>query len=119
MPNFYFILGGNHKEHLYAAQKQSVHNFIQQLNCVESHYCRNTKEAVRKYLSADLNIKKLYKLFQESEHSNAAVKETYFRHIFNSNYNLGFGTPKTDACSKCLELKGKIASECDPQKKTY
>lgn len=113
----YLFSGGNRKEQKYAAQKQSIHNFIQRLSCVESHYCRKTKSAERKYLSSYLNINKLYKIYKESEYSNGAVKKSYFRHIFNSSYNLGFGTPKTDACSTCLELNSKIASENDPQKK--
>lgn len=115
----FFTLGGNRKEQKYAPQKQSIHNFIQKLQCVESHYCRKTKTAERKYLASELNISKIYKLYKDSEYSNADVKKSYFREIFNTNYNLGFGTPKTDACSKCLELTGKIASETDPQKRAF
>ncbi|CAH2096686.1 unnamed protein product [Euphydryas editha] len=87
--------GGNHKDHKYSAQKESIHQFIQKLKCVESHYCR-----------------------KNSECSNPWVKKSYFRSIFNKFYNIGFGSPKTDACSKCVELQEKIKNETDPTQKT-
>ncbi|RVE49656.1 hypothetical protein evm_005713 [Chilo suppressalis] len=109
--------GGNHKEHKYAAQKESIHKFIQKLKCVESHYCRKSKFAVRQYLPSELNINKLFKIYKDSEFSIPLVKNSYFRSIFNNYYNIGFGSPKTDVCSTCLELKEKIKLESDPQKK--
>nr|CAH7760530.1 unnamed protein product [Callosobruchus chinensis] len=36
------------------------------------------------------------------------VIHSYFRHIFNTCYNLGFGTPRTDVCSTFLSLSEKI-----------
>ncbi|CAH3987771.1 unnamed protein product [Pieris brassicae] len=109
--------GGNHKERKYAAQKQSVDNFIQKLKCVESYYCRKTKTAERRYLPSELNIYKLCKMFMESDDANTSVNGSHFRRIFNAHYNLGFGTPKTGVCSKCLELNEKIMIETDPNKK--
>ena len=43
------------------------------------------------------------------------VKPLYFRNIFNTSFNLGFGTPRVDVCSTCLQLteKIKVASEGD------
>lgn len=38
------------------------------------------------------------------------AKECYFRFIFNRLCNLGFGSPRVDVCSKCLELSEKIKS---------
>lgn len=90
---------------MYETQKLSVHNFIQKLQCVESHYCRKTKTAERKYLPSNLNINKLFKIYKDSEYYNSAVKQSYFRHI--------------DVCSKRLELTEKIASEQDPDKKAF
>lgn len=109
--------GGNHKDNKYRDQKTSVHNFIQNLKCVDAHYCRKTKDAERKYLSSELNTTKLYHLYTQSEYLNPNVKLSYFRQIFNNCYNIGFGAPQTDACSKCLELSNKIKSETDFNKK--
>ncbi|CAF4935334.1 unnamed protein product [Pieris macdunnoughi] len=56
-------------------------------------------------------------MFMESDDAHTSVKGSYFRRIFNTHYNLGFGAPKTDVCSKCLELNEKIKIETDPNKK--
>ncbi|CAG4975815.1 unnamed protein product [Colias eurytheme] len=56
-------------------------------------------------------------MYVESEYVLPEVKKSYFRRIFNTTYNIGFGTPKTDVCSTCLELIEKIKIEADPVKK--
>lgn len=69
------------------------------------------------YLSSDLNIKKIWRLYNESVDHTKKVKQSFFRRIFNSTYNLGFGTPRTDVCSRCLELTEKIKTSTEPDKK--
>lgn len=45
------------------------------------------------------------------------MKESYFRHIFCTEFNIGFGTPSTDACSTCISLAEKIKhSDCITKK---
>ncbi|CAF4948469.1 unnamed protein product [Pieris macdunnoughi] len=39
------------------------------------------------------------------------------RSIFNRFYNLGFGSPRTDTCSKCNELLERIKKSTDPSEK--
>lgn len=88
--------GGDRKTEKYAEKKESVHRFIQNLKCIESHYCRKSKEAERKYLPCELKIKKLYVMYNTDQcNAQLGVKLSYFRHIFNTEYNLGFGTPQT------------------------
>lgn len=41
-----------------------------------------------------------------------------FRKVFNTEFNLGFGSPKTDICSTCLQFQEKIKVETDIGKKT-
>lgn len=53
-----------------------------------------------------------------SETGHLAVKLSFFRKIFNTQYNVGFGTPRTDVCSTCLSLREKIKQEKDAGKKT-
>ncbi|XP_037302209.1 uncharacterized protein LOC119192498 [Manduca sexta] len=107
--------GGNRKINKFKDQKESIRNYIMKLKCIESHYCRSSSQE-RKYLSSDLNINKLYKMFKD-ENPQSVVKQSYFRHIFNSEFNLGFGTPKTDVCSTCIELNERINKENDRVKK--
>ncbi|CAB3252754.1 unnamed protein product [Arctia plantaginis] len=109
--------GGDRKTAKFADQKRSIHNYISTLQCIESHYCRKSKSAEGKYLPSELSLSKLFKMYKVSEHVDPLVKLSYFRHVFNTSYNIGFGTPKTDVCSTCLELKEKNKIERDLIKK--
>lgn len=110
--------GGFRKVEKYSQQKVSVMNFINQLKCVESHYCRGKSN--RKYLPSELNVKKLWKVYS-SETGHFAVKLPFFRKIHNTQYNVGFGTPRTDVCSTCLSLREKLKTRkrCWKENRTY
>ncbi|KXJ20296.1 hypothetical protein AC249_AIPGENE28589 [Exaiptasia diaphana] len=102
--------------------KQHIQSFPTEI----SHYSRDDNPN-KKYLSADLSINRMYMLYLEKEEpqvwkrqqerviakqQNVAmpqefkpiVSETSYRLIFNTQFNLGFGRPRTDTCSKCDEL---------------
>lgn len=109
--------GGDTRTKSYAQKLESVKKFIQKFKGTESHYCRS-KTAVRIYLSSELNIKKMWRMYEkECEDPNLKVKESYFRHVFNTCFNIGFGTPQTDACSTCIELCERMKRETDLTKK--
>lgn len=108
--------GGDHVSAKFNDKKQSIVEFISSLACSDVHYCRY--KSGRKYLPADLNIAKLHKMYNEKVEDNSLkVKECYFRYIFNRNFNIGFGSPRLDMCSTCIELKERMKLEKDPQKK--
>lgn len=90
----------------YQNKRQAVIRFIKKFKAIESHYCR-TKNSSRIYLSSDLNISKMWKMFSDS-HKELDVKHSFFRSIFRTKFNVGFGTPKTDECSTCLQLGSRI-----------
>lgn len=48
--------------------------------------------------------------------TNFVVKPFFFTCIFNTNFNIGFGSSVTDACSLYLSLKGKL-KRCQGRKK--
>lgn len=104
--------GGDRRTKLYDDKRRSVINFIKTFQCIESHYCRS-KSSVRVYVSSDLNIMKMHRMYNQSCDDSLKVKCAYFRHIFNTRFNIGFGTPRTDVCSKCLELTEKLKTEKD------
>ncbi|CAH4033330.1 unnamed protein product [Pieris brassicae] len=54
---------------------------------------------------------------QEGLEEDLKVKKGYFRKIFDNNYNLGFGSPRTDVCSVCLQLFEKIKRASDETEK--
>lgn len=45
------------------------------------------------------------------------VKQSYFRFVFNTTFNIGFKAPATDVCSTCTMLNEMIKLEEDPKKK--
>ena len=38
------------------------------------------------------------------------MRKWFFKKIFNTKFNLGFGTPATDTCSYCLQMKHKLST---------
>ncbi|CAH2089032.1 unnamed protein product [Euphydryas editha] len=103
--------GGDHVSHKHAHKKKAIMDFISKLNCEEPHYCRGKTK--RYYLPAELSINKLWLMYNNSQTDNLKVKKSYFRNTFNQNYNLGFGSPRTDVCSTCLQFSEKIKIEKD------
>ena len=80
----------------------------------ESHYSRGKNEDSY-YLSAELNTRKMYKLFCDA-HPDVKCSEHTYRDIFKSDYKLRFGLPRSDTCSYCDRLFLKICSaESDDQ----
>lgn len=67
-----------------------------------SHYTRKDNPN-RKYLSGDLNVSKMYKLYKEfcAEKEAHPLKLSKYRDIFNTHFNLAFHKPYSDTCSKC------------------
>lgn len=65
------------------------------------------------YSPSELNIKKLHRMYD-----GIPVKMNFFRKIFNTEYNLGFGSPRTDVCSTCLQLGERIKTCTDIEVKT-
>lgn len=99
--------GGDRHSLKFLERKQVVINFVKKFKPVESHYCRGKSN--RQYLSSELNITKMWRMYTASvELTTHHVKLSYFRNIFNTNFNIGFGSPRTDMCSTCLQLKEKI-----------
>lgn len=54
-------------------------------------------------------------MFNSQASNELKVKRSFFKKIFNTKFNLGFGHPVTDGCSVCIQLKLKIRSEEDEE----
>lgn len=111
--------GGDRVGQKNEGKKESIKKFIESLKCAESHYCRS-KTINRIYLPAELSITKVWKMYndQMDQNEDLKVKECFFRDYFNKHFNVGFGTPKTDLCSTCLQYKFNMQKETDETKKT-
>lgn len=85
---------------------QLVKEHIQSFPRYTSHYSRE-QAPNRKYLNPGLNLRKLYVLYKEfcQEKNVEPVKESFYRHIFNTSFNLSFHRPLTDTCITCDKLQ--------------
>ena len=89
--------GEDKKSVVFRGKCNAVKDFLKSLPGRESHYSRNKSRKL--YLPFELkNLKNVWKMYAK-KHPNLPVAYEYFRNIFKLNFNLGFGSPKTDACS--------------------
>lgn len=108
--------GGDHVSLKYTAKREAVMSFINKIPCDEPHYCRGNSK--RYYLSLELSINRLWKMYNSEAADDLKVKQSFFRRIFNTKYNLSFGTSRTDVCATCLRYSEEMKVEkeqCTPQ----
>ncbi|KAF6210309.1 hypothetical protein GE061_013413 [Apolygus lucorum] len=82
--------------------KTKVIAFILQIPARESHYGREKSD--KKFLSPDLNIRKLHSAFLEKHklsQEKPPVSRQWFNLIFRKHFSLRFGPPRVDTCPKC------------------
>lgn len=96
------LLHGAHKKKVISEkQKQEVRDHINKFPVVESHYCRRNSK--KNYLYQGLNVAKMYRLYVAD--TEVPVKLSYYRCIFNYEFNLSFFRPKKDRCDKCMAFE--------------
>lgn len=109
--------GGDRKASKFFAKKSAVIAFIKKFKCIEVHYCRGKTK--RQYLPSELSINKMYAMYSaQIADPSLNVKRSYFRFVFNTNFNIGFKAPATDICSTCQMFKETIKLEKDVAKKS-
>lgn len=89
--------------------KHLVITHIQSFPRYKSHYSRSQNPNTS-YLSPDLNVRKMYNLYTEmcQEQNKIPVKESYYRNIFNGEFNMRFHHPHSDTCNICDKLNNTI-----------
>lgn len=75
-----------------------------------SHYSRNNNP-FKRYLSPQLNISEMFRLYQEKCRQNNmsetfVVKYSTYAKIFATKFNLSFRQPRSDTCSTCDSGEG-------------
>ena len=93
---------GNRPQRISSSRTEQVKEHINQFPAENSHYSRHDNPN-RQYLAPDLNINRMYQLYRDwcSKHSYDPVSARAYRDIFNTQFNLGFGSPKSDTCTVC------------------
>jgi len=94
---------------------EQVKEHIQLFPAHSSHYSRHHNPH-RIYLSPDLNINRMYSLYKSwcIEKNYEPVSARSYREVFNTQFNLGFGVPKSDTCTQCdlgVSSEHKAAAE--------
>jgi hypothetical protein len=82
---------------------------------MKSHYSRN-KNKRRRFLSPLLCVAEMHILYTEKyerENEKPIVKYHYYSRIFNEEFNLSFGHPKSDTCGTCEQSRIPLASVQD------
>ncbi|XP_042907495.1 uncharacterized protein [Parasteatoda tepidariorum] len=92
-----------------------VKNHINRFPRFDIHYNENSKG---KYLSSDLNVKKMYGMYLQECHfeNQPFVKENIYRTVFKEHFNLTFLTPRKDTCP-LVRAEGNKSINRVPRKK--
>lgn len=102
--------GGDHRSAQNLDKRNKVKEFIGQLKATESHY--NRSKSKRLYLPANLNITRLWKMYNSEVDEKFNVRRSFFYNIFSKDFNVGFGSPASDVCSFCFRKKKELKN-CD------
>ena len=83
---------------------ECVREHINLLPTISSHYARN-KAPGKKYLGHEMTLNKVYDLYCEYMDENEPDVEkttlSYYRNVFNTEFNVGFAPAKADTCNVC------------------
>lgn len=99
---------GQHKVRPHKIADDVIANVLQHISgypAESSHYSRN-KNDLKKYLSPLLNVTKMHQMYideckDKKLEDKFLIKLSMYRHLFETNFNLSFGYPKSDTCSVC------------------
>lgn len=84
---------------------EKVNEHILSFKGRNSHYSLSKCKKI--FLPAELNVKKMYSMYTE-KYPNHVLSYEKYREIFNTNFNISFGYPRSDTCSFCDEVKVKV-----------
>lgn len=97
---------------------KDVRSHIESFPTMESHYCR--KDSVKKYLSPNLNLAKMYSLYCERcvKNGRKPCSEYVYRQEFHT-YNFAFHVPKKDMCNRCVAFSHLSPEEKAKEAETH
>ena len=86
--------------------------YIKSFPAMRSHYSRSKNKRTR-YPSPLLSVAEMHRLYVEKYGGGVkktVVKYHYYNKVFNENFNLSFGYPKTDTCGTSEEFMVKLSA---------
>ena len=93
---------------IHPAVREEIREHILSFPRQPNHYSRMKGDVEREYLSPDLNLLRMYRLYKENNPTSTA-KFWLYRDIFKQQ-NLCFGQPRSDTCGKCDALFSKLTA---------
>ncbi|KAF2887914.1 hypothetical protein ILUMI_18259 [Ignelater luminosus] len=102
---------GDTKFRNYVDKKRKVRKFIATLKGKESHCSRAISRRI--YLSSEMNITTLHKLYNDSVTKQYKVNYKFFSRLFNNDFNIKFGNLATDVCGFCKRHQNQISISKD------
>lgn len=108
--------GGNRQHPEDEEVTDSIIDHIRKFPITESHYGRD--KSCKQYLPESLSVPKMWRLWKSERRTNKqpVASLSKYKRIFLDNFNLAFGNPKTDVCSRCVALKSKIKAGIEKEK---
>ena len=94
---------GHHQNHSAVGEdvKEAVRSHIIDFPARESHYSRS-KNQYKKYLDSSLTVAKMHRLFlMQHPDLTSLCKYSMYSDIFNYEFNIVFGCPRSDICDLC------------------
>ena len=94
-----------------------MQDHIERFPTMDAHYVR--KQSKRKYLGADLSIRKMYEAYKikQLESARKVVSHSTYNNIFSNFYNLSFHRPKKDLCATCERYKNRLVNTKEEEDK--
>ena len=91
---------GNHPK-VDNSTKNLIREHIQNFPARESRYSRS-ENAKRKYLDSSINVAKMHRIFLiEHPELRTLCKYSFYHEIFNYEFSISFGFPRSDICNTC------------------
>lgn len=103
---------GKHGNHIRLDDeiRNKVREHIRSFPARESHYSRSKNQS-RKYLDSNLSISEMHRLLvKEYPNLERSAKYWLYEDLFNHEFNISFGHPRSDVCDTCEKLTADIAA---------
>lgn len=98
---------GNHQK-IDDSIKNRIRDHINKFPARESHYSRSKNEQ-KKYLDAGLTVAEMHCIFlKENPDLSETVKYWLYQDLFNFEFNISFGFPRSDICDTCEKYQAQI-----------
>lgn len=106
----------NHHRTVTDDTKDIIRQHISSFPLQENHYSRS--QSKKNCLNPNLTVKRMWRLFL-IKYPDTGVTLHMYRDIFNSDFNLRFGVPRSDTCAYCDRLYIKLLAATNESERIH